>query len=89
MLPPYLFILYSFLLSGVHELLILEERTLTVSSLLNDFLGWPYLQHVFKLERRFTSTKTGKIQEQVVYGITSLSRDTIMPTDLLKKIRAY
>ncbi len=67
----------------------LEERTLTVSSLLNDFLGWPYLQQVFKLERRFTSTKTGKIQEQIVYGITSLSRDTIMPTDLLKKICAY
>ena len=67
----------------------LEERTLTVSSLLNDFLGWPYLQQVFKLERRFISTKTGEIQDQVVYGITSLSRDAIMPTDLLKKIRAY
>ena len=67
----------------------LEERTLTVSSLLNDSLGWPYLQQVFKLERRFISTKTGKIQEQVVYGITSLSRDEIMPTDLLKKIRTY
>jgi predicted transposase YbfD/YdcC len=67
----------------------LEERTLTVSSLLNDFLGWPYLQQVFKLERRVTSTKTGEIQDQVVYGITSLSRDAIMPTDLLKKIRAY
>lgn len=67
----------------------LEERTLTVSSLLNDFLGWPYLQQVFKLERRFTSTKTGEIQEQVVYGITSLSRDAITPTDLLRKIRAY
>ncbi len=62
---------------------------LTVSSLLNDFLGWSYLQQVFKLERRFVSTKTGKIQEQVVYGITSLSRDEIMPVDLLKKIRAY
>ena len=67
----------------------LEERTLTVSSLLNDFLGWPYLQQVFKLERRVTSIKTGENQEQVVYGITSLSRDAIMPTDLLKKIRAY
>ena len=67
----------------------LEERTLTVSSLLNDFLGWPYLQQVFKLERRFTSTKTGEIQEQVVYGITSLSRDVITPPDLLRKIRAY
>jgi predicted transposase YbfD/YdcC len=67
----------------------LEERTLTVSSQLDDFLNWPYLQQVFRLERRFLFTKTGEIQEQVVYGITSLSREEIIPRDLLKKIRAY
>jgi len=67
----------------------LEERTLTVSSQLNDFLNWPYLQQVFRLERRFVFTKTGKIQEQVIYGITSLSRQEITPRNLLKKIRAY
>jgi len=67
----------------------LEERTLTVSSQLNDFLNWPYLQQVFRLERRFVFTKTGEIQEQVIYGITSLSRQEITPGDLLKKIRAY
>jgi predicted transposase YbfD/YdcC len=67
----------------------LEERTLTVSSQLNDFLNWPYLQQVFRLERRFVFTKTGEIQEQVIYGITSLSREEITPSQLLKKIRAY
>jgi len=67
----------------------LEERTLTVSSLLNDFLGWPYLQQVFKLERHFTSTKTGATHDHVVYGITSLSREEIAPSDLLAKIRMY
>jgi predicted transposase YbfD/YdcC len=67
----------------------LEERTLTVSSQLNDFLKWPYLQQVFRLERRFRSTKTGEIQEQVVYGLTSLSREEITPQNLLTKIRSY
>jgi predicted transposase YbfD/YdcC len=67
----------------------LEERTLTVSSQLNDFLNWPYLQQVFRLERRFLFTKTGEIQKQVVYGITSLSREEITPKNLFKKIRAY
>ena len=67
----------------------LEERTLTVSSQLNDFLDWPYLQQVFRLERRFLSMKTGEIQEQIIYGITSLSRDKITPSQLLNKIRAY
>ena len=66
-----------------------EERTLTVSSQLNDFLNWPYLQQVFRLERHFVSTKTGEIQEQVVYGLTSLSREEITPQDLLAKIRSY
>jgi predicted transposase YbfD/YdcC len=67
----------------------LEERTLTVSSQLNDFLNWPYLQQVFQLERRFLSIRTGDVQTQVVYGLTSLSREVITPKNLLQKIRAY
>lgn len=67
----------------------LEERTLTVSSQLKDFLDWPYLEQVFQLQRRTLSTKTGEIQEQVVYGFTSLAREEITPRQLLKKIRAY
>jgi predicted transposase YbfD/YdcC len=66
----------------------LEERTLTVSSQVKDFLDWPYLEQVFQLKRRFVSTKTGEVQEQVVYGFTSLSRDRIMPRQLLKKVRS-
>ncbi|GAP07965.1 MAG TPA: hypothetical protein DEQ80_02785 [Anaerolinea thermolimosa] len=56
----------------------------TVSSQLKDFLLWPYLEQVFKLERRFTSARTGKVQEQVIYGITSLSRQDIKPRQLLQ-----
>jgi predicted transposase YbfD/YdcC len=67
----------------------LEERTLTVSAQLKDFLDWPYLEQVFKLVRRFTSLKTGKIQEQVVYGCTSLSKDEIFPQRLLQFTRSY
>ena len=67
----------------------LEERTLTVSSQLQDFLDWPYLQQVFQLKRKFTYLKTGKVQQQVVYGFTSLSRDTIAPPQLLALIRSY
>lgn len=67
----------------------LEKRTLTVSSQLKDFLDWPYLEQVFKLERRSTSLKTGEIREQVVYGITSLAREEITPDKLLHMIRFY
>jgi predicted transposase YbfD/YdcC len=76
----------------------LETRTITVSSQLNDFLpapvpqaqvDWPYLEQVFKLERRFVSFKTGVIQEQTEYGFTSLRREEIPPLQLLRKTRTY
>jgi predicted transposase YbfD/YdcC len=66
----------------------IEQRTLTISSQLKDFLDWPYLEQVFKLERTFTFIKTGEIQEQVVYGFTSLSTDNITPHKLLSMIRS-
>jgi hypothetical protein len=67
----------------------LETRTITVSSQLKDFLDWPYLEQVFKLERRCVSLKTGEIQEQIEYGFTSLRRDEITPPQLLNKTRSY
>jgi predicted transposase YbfD/YdcC len=66
-----------------------ETRILTVSSQLKDFLDWPYLEQVFKLERRFVSHKTGEIQEQSVYGFTSLMREEMTPSQLLNHIRSY
>lgn len=66
-----------------------ETRTLTVSSQLKDFLDWPYLEQVFKLERRFVSHKTGKIHQQSVYGFTSLMREEITPSQLLHHLRSY
>jgi hypothetical protein len=67
----------------------IEQRTLITRSQLKDFLDWPYLEQVFQLERKFTSLKTGEMQEQVVYGFTSLSRDEIAPPQLLELIRSY
>jgi predicted transposase YbfD/YdcC len=67
----------------------IEERTLTISSQLKGFLEWPGLEQVFKLERYFTSTKTGVTSHQVVYGFTSLKKNEISPSRLLKKTRSY
>ena len=67
----------------------IEQRTLTLSSQLKDFLDWPYQEQVFKLERRFIFTKTGEVEEQVVYGITSLTREEISPHRLLQMTRSY
>jgi len=67
----------------------LEVRTLTTSSQLNDFLDWPFLQQVFKLERVITISKTGKMRHELVYGVTSLSAKQASPSQLLQMLRSY
>lgn len=67
----------------------LEVRTLTTSSQLNDFLDWPFLQQVFKLERFITVLKTGRTRHETVYGITSLSAEQASPSQVLHMLRSY
>jgi predicted transposase YbfD/YdcC len=67
----------------------IEVRVLTTSSQLNDFLDWPFLRQVFKLERYVTIQKTGKTRHEIVYGITSLSADQASPDQLLQMLRSY
>lgn len=66
----------------------LEERTLTASSLLNDYLDWPGLGQVFKLERRFTTLATGAVKSEVHYGLTSLTAAEASPERLLEIVRS-
>lgn len=67
----------------------IEVRTLTTSSQLNDFLDWPFLQQVFKLERQIILQKTGKTRHEVVFGVTSLSAEEASPGQLLQLLRSY
>jgi predicted transposase YbfD/YdcC len=66
----------------------IEERRITVSSLLNDYLDWPYLGQVFKLERRFTTLATGEVDAEVQYGLTSLTTKEASPKRLLSIVRS-
>jgi predicted transposase YbfD/YdcC len=67
----------------------LERRTLTSSSMLKDYLDWPYVEQVFKLERHFVGVKSGQVTTQVTYGLTSLSRAEASPQRLLHSLRTY
>lgn len=49
----------------------LEERIITVSSMLQDYTDWPYLAQVFKLER-WVVAGVGRQTYEVRYGVTSL-----------------
>jgi predicted transposase YbfD/YdcC len=52
----------------------LEVRRLWASTALNDYLDWPGLKQVLKIEREIE--KKGQKEQQVRYGITSLGRET-------------
>jgi predicted transposase YbfD/YdcC len=66
----------------------LEERKITVSSMINDYLDWPHLGQVFMLERRFTCLATGEVESEVQYGLTSLSAHAASPERILAIVRS-
>lgn len=67
----------------------LEIRTIVVSTLLNDYLDWPHVAQVFRLERiRWHPFFHGRTR-QVIYGLTSRTPERSSPQHLLNLTRAY
>jgi predicted transposase YbfD/YdcC len=70
----------------------LEERTIQTSSMLNDYVDWPGLQQVYRLERRFSWLRRGKIYKtscEIEYGISSLPREHASPAKVLQTRRKH
>ena len=67
----------------------LERRRITVSSELRGYANWPYSQQVFRLERQRITLKTGKLETEVVYGLTSLCRKAASAKQLHDFARDY
>ena len=67
----------------------IEHRYLTVSGQLNDYLDWPHLGQVFRLQRVVQRQNTGKLTYQVLFGVTSLSVESCPPARLMHLIRAH
>lgn len=66
-----------------------EKRTILVSSELNEYLDWPYVAQVFRLEREVWHEKHQGWRRQVVYGLTSLGANRTKPEKLLGLSRKY
>jgi predicted transposase YbfD/YdcC len=67
----------------------IEKRTIMVSTELNDYLDWPYVAQVFRLEREVWHEKYQGRTRQVVYGLTNLTPQQASPRKLLALIRQY
>ena len=67
----------------------IEQRRLQASSGLNDYLDWPHVQQVFRVDRRTERVKTGVVTHEMAYGITSLAPDQAGPHELLSLVRGH
>jgi len=67
----------------------IEKRTIIVSQALNEYLDWPYAAQVFRLEREVWHEDGKRKTREVVYGLTSLSRQKASPKRLLTLTRGY
>ncbi|HWS85340.1 MAG TPA: ISAs1 family transposase, partial [Ktedonobacteraceae bacterium] len=68
-----------------------EVRHIKVTSALSDYLqrDWPGVAQVAQLTRTVTTKKTGKTTVEVVYLITTLSRELAPPERLLELVRGH
>ena len=70
----------------------IEKRSLQTSAMLNDYVDWPGIGQVYRLERQFTWMRKGesyKTSNEVEYGITSLTREKASPKKILAVRREY
>ena len=63
----------------------LEEREIIVSRMLHEYVDWPYLDQVFRLERRVS--ERGQTTSEIRYGITSMPPEVADAKWLLKVAR--
>lgn len=66
-----------------------EKRRLTLMTDEYQFLNWPGVQQVFRLERYVQQVRTGVESTEVVYGITSCAPKVGTAKQLLKWTRDY
>jgi predicted transposase YbfD/YdcC len=68
-----------------------EVRSIKVTSALSGYLqqDWPGVAQVAQLTRRVTVKKTGKTSIEVVYILTTLSREQASPQRLLELVRGH
>lgn len=67
----------------------IEVRKIWTTTALNDYLLFPHVAQVYKIERQRTDKKSGKKSTEVAYGITSRSAESATPKTVLHKVRKH
>jgi predicted transposase YbfD/YdcC len=67
----------------------LEQRRLLASTALNDYVDFPHVAQVCRIERAVTELKSGKQRHETVFAVTSLPPAQADPARLLSLNRAH
>jgi len=67
----------------------IEMRRIWVCSGLNDYLTFPHVAQVYRIEREITDKKTGITSLVTAFGVTSRSKKQASPKTILYKVRGH
>jgi len=67
----------------------IEQRKITTSSALCGYSNWSALAQVFAIERQVTRKSSGEERAEIVYGVTSLSRERASARQVLELVRQH
>ena len=67
----------------------IETRKIWTTRELNHYLDFPYVRQAFMIERKSIDKKTGKISEEIAYGITSRSKEKADAKHILETNRGH
>ena len=67
----------------------IEQRRLRASTGLNEYLDWPRVRQVFRVDRRTEHVKRDEITHETAHGITSLGPEQADPQQLLAMVRGH
>ncbi len=66
-----------------------EIRRIWVTTELNDYVTFPHVAQVYKIEREIMDKKTGKVSIEIAYGVTSRKAEEISSKKILHKVRGH
>lgn len=67
----------------------IETRKIWTTTRLNDYLNFPHIGQVFKIERTTYNKKSGKESQEIAYGLTSKSPDVASAHQVLQDNRNH
>lgn len=67
----------------------LEIRSIKTSTALNDYLNFPHVAQVFRIERHVEKLKAGTQSTEIVFGVTCLTPEQAGPPRLLGLNRGH